>query len=668
MREYLNVIRNSISGERAYTDVLEVANYHRIQVSTGYRAAAEHIVEKLRADGVSCELLRYKSDEKTWYFGSRTFMEWDCRSAWCELVTPERRRIADFGASNMSIVQRSHGCDYSNTPLDIVMLDRGSDESSYEDVDMKGKLVFIRDAHAPYMSWAFTKKGAVGFITDFMKEVAGVRTRSDFIDVRNYISFWWKNVELEPKIFGFVLTPRQGDELAELIRKTKAAHEKDNSLPEYVQAVCKVDADLYPGTMDVVEARLPGETDEEILIVAHLCHPRASANDNASGVSCAMEIMRTLKRLLETGGIPALKRGIRMILVPEFAGTYAWLANHQDIIPKVMAGFNLDMVGGRQVKGYGPLSICGQPHANPAIVTDVAALCLDEVSKNVPSHNMGEMLPMFNGRIGRFSGGSDQFILDDPTINIPTPMLGQWPDVAYHTAADTVDCVDPFILHKSASIGACYAVLLANMEEKDVPQILMKTVERSTRDLGEIVSEALEGKACLNDTFARLEDFENFYMATCDDIRKYFSGAALENVSALIETYKASIALMFANARAMLPTACGDPGYEYKPFSGGPAEYDYVPLRLFRGPLTHVDDYAIGDPELEEAYRVYSLHGAARGISVHTLQSYVLYYMDGRRTLNEIAYLAMQEMRAGDIELIHEFVQLLIKFGIVKTV
>lgn len=668
MREYLSRIREAVNGERAYTDVLEVTNFHRIQVSTGYRAAAEHVLKKLRSDGISCQLLQYPSNEKTWYWTCKTFLEWDCKDAWCDLVTPERKRIADFRANNIAVVQKSFPCDYSNTPLDIVMLDKGPDEAAYEGIDLKGKIVFIRDAFNPYMEWAFNKRGAVGFITDFMRVVPGVRARSDLYDIRNYTSFWWKDTAAEPNIFGFVLTPRQGDELAALINQMKAEHEADASKPACPQVLCKVDSKLYDGFVDVVEATLPGETKEEVLVIAHLCHPRASANDNASGVSCAMETMRVLKQLLDTKQIPPLKRGIRMILVPEFTGTYAWLANHEEILPNFVAGFNLDMVGGRQIKGYGPLTICGQPHANPAIVTDAAALCLDEVKRNAPGHNQGTTVPMFNSHICEFSGGSDHFILDDPTVNIPTPMLGQWPDIAYHTAADTVECVDPAMLHKSASLGACYAYLLSNLGVSDVPQVLTKTLERCTRDLSDLLFEAIEKRADLDNTFAKLEDFESFYLRTCDDMRTYFDQETYDSqVKGIVESYQGTLSQMFAQARSSVLRIRGAEDYVYAPKLDCPPEYAYVPVRKYRSPLTHLDDYAQGNPELEAAYKAYMAHAAQLKISMHTLEAFIEYYMDGQRSLFEIARLSIMEKGAGSIEIVHEFVQLLIKYGIVEV-
>lgn len=77
-------------------------------------------------------------------------------------MVPQRKRIADFRANNIAVVQKSFPCDYSNTPLDVVMLDKGPDEAAYEGLDLKGKIVFIRDAFNPYMEWAFSKQGRRG--------------------------------------------------------------------------------------------------------------------------------------------------------------------------------------------------------------------------------------------------------------------------------------------------------------------------------------------------------------------------------------------------------------------------------------------------------------------------------------------------------------------------
>lgn len=115
--------------------------------------------------------------------------------------------MADFDTCATSVMQKSGPYDYSGQPLDIVLMDKGSRKEDYEGVDLEGKLLFLREPFAAYMDWAFTEKGAVGFVTDYLREVPGVRSREDLYDIRNYTSFWWKDWEKEPHIFGFVLTP-----------------------------------------------------------------------------------------------------------------------------------------------------------------------------------------------------------------------------------------------------------------------------------------------------------------------------------------------------------------------------------------------------------------------------------------------------------------------------
>ena len=61
-----------------------------------------------------------------------------------------------------------------------------------------------------------------------------------------------------------------------------------------------------------------------------------------------------------------------------------------------------------------------------------------------------------------FSAGSDHYILSDPTVGIPTPMLIHWPDQFYHTSADTPDRVSPDSLARSGALAAIYAYWLAS--------------------------------------------------------------------------------------------------------------------------------------------------------------------------------------------------------------
>ena len=188
MKEQIGLIRDHVDGDRILNDVRLISTFHRIQASTGYRDAAEHMAYKLRTEGIDCKLLSYPFDEERWYLSLKSFLEWDCQEAWLDLVEPKRVRLADFQTNSISIIQKSYPIDFSKEPLDIVLLDRGAKQDNYKDLDLKGKLIFIRDDFTPYMDWAFMERGAVGFVSDYMREVEGSRVRADLYDARNYSS------------------------------------------------------------------------------------------------------------------------------------------------------------------------------------------------------------------------------------------------------------------------------------------------------------------------------------------------------------------------------------------------------------------------------------------------------------------------------------------------
>ncbi len=501
IRENTRKILEHISGDRAFETVAEVSTYHRIQASTGYRAAAQHVKEKLDRMGLGGKVLSFEAKEGGFWGPYPAFAEWDIKGAWCDLVYPYEERLADFDACAISVMQKSAPCDFSKEPVPVVFLDKGADEKAYKGLELEGRIVFYRGDINDIYEWAVEKRGAAGLITDFVLQAPFVRDRHDQSDTRRYTSFWWKPGQ--KKAFGFVLTPRQGDRFAALCRELAAKK-------EYPKVCCKVDSSLYDGFIEDVEAFIPGETDEEILLTAHLCHPRASANDNASGVGAVIEAMNTIKTLVDCGKLAPLKRGIRMLLIPEFSGTYAYLAKYPKKAEKIKAAFNLDMVGARQTAGYGPITITDLSLAMPSFVGDAAAVVLDEIQHQVSGMGPEAYCPMFNSHQTCFSGGSDHIIWSDPANGVPCLMLGQWPDRYYHTSTDTLDKVDSFILSRSAALAAAYAYSLANLEKEDAKVIIETGLARTAEYIKEL--NTLRAKGSMDERFypGRIEAYTNF--------------------------------------------------------------------------------------------------------------------------------------------------------------
>ncbi len=663
MRETIQLIKNAVSGERIHQHVREIANYHRIQASTGYRAAAKHVKQILDDEGIQAEVHSYPADGKTWYLASKIFKEWDIQDGWLRLADSETR-LADYQSAATSILQKSYPCDYRQEPLDIVMLDKGSEASAYEGLDLKGKLIFVRDHFQGFMDWAIKERGAAGIVTDFIRTMEGVRERSELFDIRNYTSFWWKHTDDEVQTFGYVLTPRQGEELAARCRKMAEENDKDPAKPRYPQAYCFMDTAIYDGYIEVVEGYLPGETDEDVMIVAHLCHPRSSANDNASGVATGIEALKVLRDLTASGKLPPMKRGLRVIFVPEFTGTYAWLADMGHRARKVRAGINLDMVGGKQGYGYGPLTLSDFPHATPSFAFDLAALVLDEVKRGVKDMSGEEPIAMFNSALQGFEGGSDHYLLSDPVINIPTFMLGQWPDFYYHTSGDTPEMVDPFILHKSASIAASYCYGLATLSLDDMRLVMNRARERFVSEITRLFNRYTEAGRAHAQVYERLQHLLRTFQANAMVYPSFFGDDEKELVTAIAER-ECGLLQDLHDSLWQRYLEEHDPAFVYQQ-PDMPAEYAYVPVRKAASFPMHLDDFALNNDELLEAVKKFNKEDHDKARSGHVLDGTILFYINGERTMWDIAQLAIAETGEGDAGYVHRYIQLLDKLNLVE--
>jgi len=96
--------------------------------------------------------------------------------------------------------------------------------------------------------------------------------------------------------------------------------------------------DEKPGALKVGEVLVPGERDECFVLAAHLDHP-AMVNDDLSGVVVGLEAAR---RLLAG---PKPYYSYRFLFLPETLGSIAYLSKHERLIPKMLGGLFLEMLG-----------------------------------------------------------------------------------------------------------------------------------------------------------------------------------------------------------------------------------------------------------------------------------------------------------------------------------
>lgn len=189
------------------------------------------------------------------------------------------------------------------------------------------------------------------------------------------------------------------------------------------------------GALKVGEVVVPGQTDETIVLCAHLCHP-AMVNDDLTGVVVGIEVMRAL-----LSG-PAPRHTVRLLIVPETIGSIAFLSRHPELIPAMRGGIFLEMLG-REVPHALQLSFDGG--------TAIDRCCVHALQGRDPA---GWTVPF------RTLAGNDERQFNAPGVRVPMlsltrqlrPSAADFPYREYHSSADTPDLVPPGALEASRDL------------------------------------------------------------------------------------------------------------------------------------------------------------------------------------------------------------------------
>jgi hypothetical protein len=450
-------VTQELSGSVAKSYVAGITRYHRIQGSPMYHDAAEYVKAELRKMGIKdARIEQYPADGKHAYWTYTSPIGWEAREAELSMIEPENRLIASYHDIPQSLHTFSKGTSKDGVIAELIDVGAGASDDDYKGKKVKGKIVLATGRAIAVHEQAVEKRGAVGIITDTMPyEFPGVRESIDIPDAHAYQGLWPTDKNLKKLAFGFSLSKRQGNQLRGLLKSGKT-----------VKLKAVVDARLFPGHEDIVTATIKGSErpGEEVFVVGHLCHPKPGANDNASGSGAILEVARTIATLMRSGKIKRPRRTIRFLWVPETLGTVAYLAGHEDIPRRFLAGINLDMVGEDQDVCGSTLTMTKTPDSLPSFLNDYMADVFDRSLKSVDPQVAIGLATKFRFSVGIFSAGSDHAEFTTSTTKVPCVSFTQWPDKFYHTSMDTIDRVSEDSLRRIGWIATVGALELANAD------------------------------------------------------------------------------------------------------------------------------------------------------------------------------------------------------------
>ena len=231
------------------------------------------------------------------------------------------------------------------------------------------------------------------------------------------------------------------------------AHRQFENLRDETYEVL-IDSSLEDGYLTYGEYLHKGETEDEFLFTAHICHP-SLANDNCSGLALLTHLAKRI------AGVRT-RYSYRFLFAPGTIGAITWLARNEQNTDRIKNGLVISMVG----DGGGP-TYKRSRRGNTAI--DRAMIHSLRHSGLIPT--ILEFSPY----------GYDERQYCSPGFNLPVGLFqrskfGAIPE--YHTSADSLDFIRPDHLDQS------YRLIVETIDLIESDVVYSNTIPKCEPQLG----------------------------------------------------------------------------------------------------------------------------------------------------------------------------------------
>jgi aminopeptidase YwaD len=466
----LNEIIQEASGGLSFETEVALSGFNRLrpaeEYSQGYFETA-YILKRLREYGIAeSEIIPLSTqNSNAWYP--------DAGELWIE--TPSRRKIADIREIYFNLCRGSASTD---TTAEIVYVGFGNNDRFYEGKDVKDKIVLVTGSPEPARRFAVEKYGAAGLI--------GYGSSHPEFDPDQVGGGSIRSGDKEKPTFAFMISTRQGQELRDQLERGQET-----------TARARVVTRTVPYKEEMVSARIPGKEfpEEELVFVAHLFEgaEKQGANDNMSGCAAVLETARILQKLVSGGKIPPLKRSVRFLFDPEISGTIAYIRKYPEIAHRFYASIAEDMVGEDLAKTASYFLLELPLRSQSTYLPDVVLSFIEWMGTTQRREGKDLLYPVvsptgtrqpFLHTVIPFAGGSDHVVFIDGGVHVPAVLFNVWPDMFYHSSADTPDKSDPTQLKRVAVISAASAVFLSNAGPVEAGQLVGEVAARGLNRIG----------------------------------------------------------------------------------------------------------------------------------------------------------------------------------------
>ena len=481
MRERLLRYLPRIDMDRVLAESARLLALELPQTFEAYHASALQAEAFLRESGVfQVERLVFPADGKTAWQDKISPLGWNASKGRVTVLAapgiPAGTVIADYEKDPFCLIKGSCATAPEGEVLRVL---------SYEQVlagfDCADALVLTpldqdcRCRALPYL----LDLGARGVISDFSFNAAdapqGVLWNTAFTEHDN----WHVNTG-DREFVAFSVSPETGARL----RRAAGLGE--------VRVHVLSDGRRHVSQLDLVTGLIPGRRKEELWIYAHLYEPMA--NDNSSGVACALETARQIMR----GERPEFS--LRLLFGMEHYGfaAYAVHRGNRNLASEVVGACDYDAMC---IRNDWDISLrcaaAGTPFFGNYLLHRMASE-LDGMA-GFPRVSVEDASPC---------PYDDDMFLGDSTTGVPT----FWPirkgEGIYHNSAQTMDYIEPEALRKACALNTALVSAILSPAEDMLDAAADDAAEILKREPARAVGSAAEHLACRRSILRR--DMMNF--------------------------------------------------------------------------------------------------------------------------------------------------------------
>lgn len=463
--KYSTEINQQFTGELAYKTTSFIEKYWRVVGNTGFNKSIYHIAEHLEKAGYVLEENATESDILTYRIEKRPMKKPTWESVNAKVIINNQKEPLLMHSTNRNMIAlNSYSTPKEGVKAEVIHI---KDFKKVNEMDVKGKIVFVESSPYRIFKSAVVEGGALGILS--------YDNPSYLQPEKNTTSIQFRSIPLDTvnKPWAIALSYAAKERLLENLSKGK------------VILKVQVETKIYPSEELTIVADIRGSSfpKERLVFSAHVQEP--GANDNATGVGVALEMASVTAKLIKEGTLN-LKRSLTFLWGDEIVSTNRYVKEDSIRAKDIKWGISLDMVGEDTKKTGGTFLIEKMP--------DPSAIWTRGKDKHTEwggrKMKLKEMRPHYlndflidkfeeQGKLANwevstnpFEGGSDHV----PFLrgNIPSVLFWHFTDQFYHTDNDRIDKVSKTTLKNVGTAALVSAYTLVNSNEVTAKSIIQK--------------------------------------------------------------------------------------------------------------------------------------------------------------------------------------------------